>query len=69
MNNELFFSITNHSLTIVEADALYVKPFETDVVFITPGQTTNVLLKTKHYYPNATFIMGRQTILYGTRHV
>ncbi|KZV27630.1 laccase-17-like [Dorcoceras hygrometricum] len=58
LNDELFFSIANHSLTIVEADAVYVKPFETDVLFITPGQTTNVLLKTKPYYPNATFIMA-----------
>ncbi|CAI9779058.1 unnamed protein product [Fraxinus pennsylvanica] len=57
MNDELFFSIANHTVTIVEADAVYTKPFQTDVVLITPGQTTNVLLKTKPYYPNATFLM------------
>ncbi|XP_073062962.1 LOW QUALITY PROTEIN: laccase-17-like [Primulina eburnea] len=65
MNDELFFSIANHSLTIVEADAVYVKPFETDVIFITPGQTTNVLLKTKPYYPNATFIMAARPYFTG----
>ncbi|KAA8518918.1 hypothetical protein F0562_016308 [Nyssa sinensis] len=57
LNDELFFSIANHTVTIVEADAVYVKPFDTDVVLITPGQTTNVLLKTKPYFPNASFYM------------
>ncbi|KAG8375247.1 hypothetical protein BUALT_Bualt10G0080400 [Buddleja alternifolia] len=58
LNNELFFSIANHTLTVVEADAVYVKPFKTDVVLITPGQTTNVLLKTKNHHPNATYLMA-----------
>ncbi|KAL3623095.1 Laccase-17 [Castilleja foliolosa] len=57
LNDELFFSIANHSLTIVDADAVYVKPFETDTILITPGQTTNVLLKTKPTFPGATFLM------------
>ncbi|KAM7493518.1 hypothetical protein LguiB_028127 [Lonicera macranthoides] len=57
LNDELFFSIANHSFTVVEADAIYVKPFETDTILITPGQTTNVLLKTKPEFPNATFLM------------
>ncbi|GFP90159.1 laccase-17 [Phtheirospermum japonicum] len=57
LNDELFFSIANHSLTIVDADAVYVKPFETDTILITPGQTTNVLLKTKPTFPAATFLM------------
>ncbi|KAF9590889.1 hypothetical protein IFM89_000145 [Coptis chinensis] len=57
MNDELFFSIANHTFTVVEADAVYVKPFQTDTIVITPGQTTNVLLKTKPKYPNATFFM------------
>jgi len=57
LNDVLFFSIANHNLTVVDVDAVYVKPFETDVIIITPGQTTNVLLKTKPYHPNATFLM------------
>ncbi|KAL3531803.1 hypothetical protein ACH5RR_005324 [Cinchona calisaya] len=57
LNDELFFSIANHTLTVVEADAIYVKPFETDKILITPGQTTNVLLKTKPKFPGATFLM------------
>ncbi|PRQ34175.1 putative laccase [Rosa chinensis] len=57
VNDELFFSIANHTLTTVEADAVYVKPFKTNVLLIAPGQTTSVLLKTKPHYPNATFLM------------
>ncbi|KAL4605040.1 hypothetical protein ACB092_09G000100 [Castanea dentata] len=58
LNDELFFSIANHTLTVVEVDAVYAKPFETRTILITPGQTTNVLLKTKPYFPNATFLMA-----------
>ncbi|XP_004507172.1 laccase-2-like isoform X1 [Cicer arietinum] len=57
LNDELFFSIANHTLIIVEADASYVKPFESHTILLGPGQTTNVLLKTKPQYPNATFFM------------
>ncbi|KAL9230143.1 hypothetical protein vseg_005531 [Gypsophila vaccaria] len=57
LNDELFFSIANHTLTVVDVDAVYVKPFETDIVIITPGQTSNVILKTKPYHPGATFMM------------
>ncbi|KAK4359293.1 hypothetical protein RND71_021522 [Anisodus tanguticus] len=58
LNDELFFSIANHNLTVVEVDAVYVKPFKTNTILITPGQTTNILLKTKHFHPNATFLMA-----------
>ncbi|CAN0926565.1 LAC17 [Linum grandiflorum] len=57
LNDELFFGIANHTLTVVDADAVYVKPFETEWLLLTPGQTTNVLLKTKTHSPNATFLM------------
>ncbi|XP_057782852.1 laccase-17-like isoform X2 [Salvia miltiorrhiza] len=58
LNDELFFRISNHTLTVVEADAVYVKPFETDVVVIAPGQTTNVLLKTKTNPAATAFFMA-----------
>ncbi|GJU69246.1 putative laccase [Tanacetum coccineum] len=58
VNDELFFKITNHTFTIVDADASYVKPFETDTIYITPGQTTNVLFKTKNLNSNAKFLMA-----------
>ncbi|KAJ8899943.1 hypothetical protein K2173_019648 [Erythroxylum novogranatense] len=44
LNEELFFKIAGHQLTVVEVDATYVKPFKTDTVLIAPGQTTNVLV-------------------------
>ncbi|XVF68926.1 hypothetical protein PTKIN_Ptkin11bG0040400 [Pterospermum kingtungense] len=44
LNEELFFKIAGHQLTVVEVDATYVKPFKTDTIVIAPGQTTNVLL-------------------------
>ncbi|KAF2291739.1 hypothetical protein GH714_035394 [Hevea brasiliensis] len=57
LDDDLFFTIANHSLTVVEADATYVKPFETELLLISPGQTTNVLLKTKPIAPNAKFFI------------
>ncbi|KAJ0028667.1 hypothetical protein Pint_35220 [Pistacia integerrima] len=44
LNEELFFKIAGHKLTVVEVDATYVKPLKTDTVVIAPGQTTNVLV-------------------------
>ncbi|XP_011072992.1 laccase-1 [Sesamum indicum] len=46
LNDELFFAVANHNLTVVEIDAVYTKPFTTSAIMITPGQTTNVLLTT-----------------------
>ncbi|PRQ33825.1 putative laccase [Rosa chinensis] len=65
LNDELFFSIANHTLKVVETDAVYVKPFETNTILIAPGQTTNVLLKTKPNYPNATFFMTARPYVTG----
>jgi laccase len=42
--NDHFFKVANHTLTVVRADGNDLQPFETDVVVITPGQTTDVLL-------------------------
>ncbi|CAL9168589.1 unnamed protein product [Musa hybrid cultivar] len=57
LNNELFFSIANHTVTVVDVDGVYVKPFDAETLLISPGQTTNVLLHAKPYYPNAMFFM------------
>lgn len=62
---ELFFSVANHTLIVVEADAVYVKPFKTQTVLITPGQTTNVLLRTKPKAPIATFVMAARPYISG----
>ncbi|XP_059296500.1 laccase-4-like [Lycium ferocissimum] len=45
LNEELFFKIADHKLTVVEVDATYVKPFKTDTIVVAPGQTTNVIVK------------------------
>ncbi|XP_020588849.1 putative laccase-9 [Phalaenopsis equestris] len=46
LNNELFFAIAGHGLTIVGTDASYTKPYATDYIMITPGQTMDILLHT-----------------------
>ncbi|KAI4334546.1 hypothetical protein L6164_019226 [Bauhinia variegata] len=57
VNEDLFFSIANHTMKVVEADANYVKPFKSKTIVIGAGQTMNVILKTKSHCPNATFFM------------
>ncbi|AES98819.1 putative laccase [Medicago truncatula] len=44
LNQELFFSIANHRMTVVAMDAAYTKPSNTRVLMIGPGQTINVLV-------------------------
>ncbi|GKA45158.1 laccase-17-like protein [Tanacetum coccineum] len=65
LNDELFFSIANHTLKVVEADAIYVKPFDTETLILAPGQTTNVLLKTKSKFPGANFLMSARPYVTG----
>ncbi|KAJ4951036.1 hypothetical protein NE237_027868 [Protea cynaroides] len=54
MNEEMFFAIANHSLTVVGSDGSYVKPITTKYIMITPGQTMDCLLKAdqslSHYF-------------------
>ncbi|KAJ6378817.1 hypothetical protein OIU78_028940 [Salix suchowensis] len=45
LNDELFFGIAGHNMTVVEVDAVYTKPFTTQTILIAPGQTTNVLVQ------------------------
>jgi laccase len=45
LHNEYFFAIANHQLTVVGTDGSYTKPFSTDYIMITPGQTMDLLLK------------------------
>lgn len=44
LNQPLFFTVANHKLTVVGADASYLKPFTTKVLMLGPGQTTDVLI-------------------------
>ncbi|XP_022888574.1 laccase-7-like [Olea europaea var. sylvestris] len=45
LNNQLFFKIADHNMTVVAVDAAYTNPYVTDVVVTGPGQTTDVLFK------------------------
>lgn len=41
-----YFAIAYHPLTVVALDASFVEPFTTDIVYLSPGQTADVLLST-----------------------
>ncbi|XP_057824032.1 laccase-12-like [Cryptomeria japonica] len=58
LNNELFFSVANHILTVVAIDATYTKPYKTDILMLAPGQTTDVLLTTDQ--PWGAYYMATQ---------
>ncbi|KAK0583078.1 hypothetical protein LWI29_033079 [Acer saccharum] len=58
LNMENFFSIANHKLTIVEADAEYTKPFTTTRVMLGPGQTINVLVTADQPIGKYSMAMG-----------
>ena len=42
--SEYYFKVAGHKFTVVGADANYVKPYTTDVVAVTPGETIDVLM-------------------------
>jgi len=44
LNTGHFFKIADHEFTVVAVDACYTKPYKTDVIVISAGQTTDVLL-------------------------
>ncbi|KAG8368226.1 hypothetical protein BUALT_Bualt15G0023100 [Buddleja alternifolia] len=58
LNDELFFAIAGHNLTVVEIDAVYTKPFSTEAILIAPGQTTNVLVRANQA-PGRYFMAAR----------
>ncbi|XP_059664353.1 laccase-3-like [Cornus florida] len=66
LNQQLFFTITNHKLTVVGADAAYNKPFTASVIILGPGQTTNVLLSAdqtpRRYYMAARAYTSAQNV-------
>ncbi|KAB1220709.1 putative laccase-9, partial [Morella rubra] len=58
MNEEMFFGIANHNITVVGQDGAYIKPITTSYIMITPGQTMDILLTANqapsYYYMAAT---------------
>ncbi|KAK6150877.1 hypothetical protein DH2020_015809 [Rehmannia glutinosa] len=61
LNDELFFAIAGHNMTVVEIDAVYTKPFSTQSLLIAPGQTTNVLVRANQM-PGRYFMAARPFI-------
>ncbi|KAL0365116.1 UNVERIFIED_CONTAM: Laccase-14 [Sesamum angustifolium] len=45
MDENVFFSIAHHKFTLVGTDGFYTRPFQTDYIMITPGQSMDVLLE------------------------
>ncbi|XP_058184589.1 laccase-12-like isoform X2 [Rhododendron vialii] len=58
LNQQLFFTVANHKLTVVGADASYLKPFTTDTIMLGPGQTTDVII-TADQLPARYYIAAR----------
>ncbi|KAM0064124.1 putative laccase [Helianthus debilis subsp. tardiflorus] len=58
LNQQLFFTVANHKLTVVATDAVYTKPFATNVIMVGPGQTTDVLL-TANQKPGRYYMAAR----------
>ncbi|KAM2731031.1 hypothetical protein EV1_002209 [Malus domestica] len=54
----MFFAIANHKVTVVGSDASYTKPFSTDYVIISPGQTIDLLLNADQI-PNNYYIAAK----------
>ncbi|PKI62382.1 hypothetical protein CRG98_017188 [Punica granatum] len=54
VDDELFFAIAGHNLTVVGLDGSYIKPVEMSYIMLSPGNTADVLLTTNkppgHYY-------------------
>jgi laccase len=59
MDEELFFAIANHKLTLVGKDGLYLKPIKTDYIMITPGQSMDILLEANQQHLGHYFMAAR----------
>uniref|UniRef100_A0A1D1YEG2 Laccase n=1 Tax=Anthurium amnicola TaxID=1678845 RepID=A0A1D1YEG2_9ARAE len=58
LNMEAFFTIADHRITIVAADADYTKPLTIDHLMLTPGQTVNALLHADQPHGRYAMAMG-----------
>ncbi|CAM6107523.1 unnamed protein product [Calypogeia fissa] len=54
----VFFSVANHTMTVVEADGGYLEPFDTGIAFLSPGQTINVLITANQ--PSGKYLIQAQ---------
>jgi len=63
MNEEQFFGIAQHNLTVVGTDGAYIKPITTNYIMITPGQTMDVLVtmnqsRSLYYIASTPYVDG-----------
>ncbi|XP_078165870.1 putative laccase-9 [Carex rostrata] len=49
MENEFFFAVSGHNVTVVGTDGSYTKPYVNEFIMITPGQTMDLLLWANQY--------------------
>lgn len=67
VNAELFFAVAQHNLTVVGVDGHYTKPVVNDFIFLSPGQTMDILLTTNqspgHYYMAARQLWSQDPTL------
>ncbi|KAH9287835.1 hypothetical protein KI387_031952, partial [Taxus chinensis] len=59
MNHGFFFKIARHNVTVVAMDAVYTKPYKTDVVVIQPGNTMDLLFKARRSSGRSYYIATR----------
>ncbi|OWM65761.1 hypothetical protein CDL15_Pgr015185 [Punica granatum] len=59
VDDEVFFAIAEHNLTIVGVDAADIKPIPTSYIMISPGRTMDVLLTTNRP-PGRYYMASRQ---------
>ncbi|KAL8233386.1 hypothetical protein R6Q59_019486 [Mikania micrantha] len=57
MNNLMFLAVANHTLTVVGTDGAYTKPFSSNYITISPGQTLDILL-VANQSPNNRYYMA-----------
>ncbi|KAK9286359.1 hypothetical protein L1049_014753 [Liquidambar formosana] len=58
MDENMFFAVAHHEITLVGTDGCYTKPLKTDYIMITPGQSMDVLLEANQP-PNTYFMAAR----------
>ncbi|KAJ4949981.1 hypothetical protein NE237_026813 [Protea cynaroides] len=68
MNENLFFAIAQHKITVVGIDASYTKPLTRNYIVIPPGQTIDALLEANrspnHYYMAARAYSSGQGVAF-----
>lgn len=60
LNDELFFAIAGHNLTVVGMDGTYLKPFITNYIMISPGNTMDMLITTNQSIHHSYYMATRQ---------